>query len=105
MRREFSKSWFRLVGTVHDAVLLEVRNDHVEEVYKRGLEIMSQPELLEDFEIEMSVPIEAEAKLGAWGAGKGLKKWLDEQLQIAAQTASAKEERTRPKKRQLELPV
>jgi hypothetical protein len=48
---------------------------------------MSHPELLDDFEIEMSVPIEAEAKIGAWSTGKGLKKWLDEQLKIAEQTA------------------
>lgn len=79
MRKEFKKGWFRLVGTVHDAVLLEVRNDMVEFVHNRGLEIMSGPELLDDFEIDMSVPIEADAKLGAWGAGKDLKKWLVDQ--------------------------
>lgn len=90
MRKEFSRNWFRLVGTVHDAVLIEVRNDKVEHVYKRGLEIMSQPELLEDFEIELGVPIEAEAKIGAWSQGKGLSKWLEEQLKIAEQTASKK---------------
>lgn len=79
MRKEFGRSWFRLVGTVHDAVLLEVRNDMVEHVYRRGLEIMSSPELLTDFEINLSVPIEAEAKLGPWGAGKDLDKWLKAQ--------------------------
>lgn len=100
MRREFGKGWFRLVGTVHDAVLIEVRQDKVEEVYKRGLEIMSHPDLLEDFEIDMGVPIEAEAKIGAWSTGKGLKKWLDEQLKIAEQTASARS--TRRKQRQRE---
>lgn len=104
MRKEFSRNWFRLVGTVHDAVLLEVRADKVEHVYNRGLEIMSQPELLEDFEVELSVPIEAEAKIGAWSQGKGLKKWLEEQLLIAEQTASAakSKDKTKRKKRQRE---
>jgi DNA polymerase-1 len=100
MRREFSKGWFHLVGTVHDAVLIEVRVDKVEHVYNRGLEIMSHPDLLEDFEVDMGVPIEAEAKIGAWSTGKGLKKWLEEQSKIAEQTASANQ--TRRKQRHLE---
>lgn len=106
MRKEFKKGWFRLVGTVHDAVLLEVRNDKVEHVYNRGLEIMSQPELLEDFEIELGVPIEAEAKIGAWSQGKGLKKWLEEQLliaeQIEEQNARQRSKEHRRMKRRLE---
>lgn len=88
MRKEFRKGWFRLVGTVHDAVLIEVRNDKVEQVYRRGLEIMSGPELLTDFEIELSVPIEADAKIGAWGQGKDLDKWL-----------AAQNDNEKPKKR------
>jgi len=79
MREEFNADWFRLVGTVHDAVLLEVRNDKVEEVFHRGLEIMAAPELLKVFEIELSVPIEAEGELGPWGAGKDLETWLKAQ--------------------------
>jgi uracil-DNA glycosylase family 4 len=106
MREEFSRSWFRICGTVHDAILMWVRLDKVEHVYKRGLEIMSHPELLDDFEIELSVPIEAEAKIGAWSTGKGLKKWLDEQLKIAEGIASKEKRRsssTRPKQLQLAL--
>lgn len=75
MAKEFKRSWFRIVGTVHDAILMWVRNDKVEEVFHRGLEIMSQPDLLEDFEIEMSVPIEADGKVGPWGAGVDISKW------------------------------
>jgi DNA polymerase I-like protein with 3'-5' exonuclease and polymerase domains len=78
MRSEFRRAWFGLVGTVHDAVLIEVRDDKVPFVYKRGLEIMSQPELLTDFDINLSVPIEADAKIGPWSKGKSLTKWLEE---------------------------
>jgi len=103
MRLEFKRGWFRLVGTVHDAVLVEVREDMVEHVYNRGLQIMSEPDLLEDFEVDMGVPIEAEAKIGAWSTGKGLKKWLAEQLKIAEQTASAKTRGSSTRPRQLQL--
>jgi uracil-DNA glycosylase family 4 len=79
MKKEFSRSWFRVVGTVHDAILMWVRKDKVEHVYNRGLEIMSHPELLDTLEIELSVPIEADGGIGPWGAGKDLKKWLEAQ--------------------------
>lgn len=102
MRREFKKSWFRLVGTVHDAVLVEVRVDKAEFVYNRMLEIMSEPELLQEFDIHLNVPIEAEAKIGAWSKGKGLKKWLEEQLQIAEQLAAKSSRSPQPKKRHRE---
>lgn len=75
MRREFSWNWFRICGTVHDAILMWVRNDKVEYVFHRGLAIMASPSLLKDFEIELSVPIEAEAKIGPWAEGKGLERW------------------------------
>lgn len=107
MRDEFGKSWFRLVGTVHDAVLVEVRNDHVEEVWKRGLEIMSQPTLLKDFDIEMGVPIEAEAKAGPWSKGVNLEKWLsinmNPPVEQSSRTVKGYQDRHPPKKRQLEL--
>ncbi len=87
MRKEFNWNWFRICGTVHDAILMWVRNDKVEEVYKRGLEIMAGPSLLTDFEITLNVPIEAEAKIGPWSEGKGINRWL------AAQNDNAKTEK------------
>jgi DNA polymerase I-like protein with 3'-5' exonuclease and polymerase domains len=111
MRKEFSRKWFRIVGTVHDAILMWVRNDKVEQIFKRGMEIMSKPELLERFEVDMSVPIEAEGKIGPWGAGKDIKKWLEMQKEIALKPSKKSEKPrnarweapTPPKKRQLEL--
>lgn len=75
MRKEFSRKWFRIVGTVHDSILMLVRKDKVQHVWDRGLRIMSSPELLTDFDIDLNVPIEAEAKIGPWGAGKDLATW------------------------------
>lgn len=76
MRKEFNWNWFRICGTVHDAILMWVRNDKVQFVHDRGLEIMSGPDLLTDLEIELTVPVEADAKVGPWGEGKDLSKWL-----------------------------
>lgn len=63
------------VGTVHDACLLEVRNDMVAEVTRRMLEIMTRPDLLKKFDIHLKVGIEGEAKVGPWSKGISLEKW------------------------------
>lgn len=78
IREEYPRNVLHIVGTVHDAILFEVRNDYVERVTRRVLGVMSGPRLLKDFDIEMSVPIEAEAKIGPWGSGKDLSKWLSQ---------------------------
>ena len=77
LRKEYSRKYVRMCGTVHDAILLRVKNEKVEEVYTRLLEIMSSPSLLDDFGIELSVPIEADGSIGPWGAGVSLKKWRE----------------------------
>lgn len=100
MREEFSPKWFRLVGTVHDAVLVEVREDKLRRVWDRGLEIMSGPDLLTDFEINLSVPIEAEAKVGPWGAGKDIEEWL--QIKLNPPKTPEKKEKGK-KSRKLEV--
>jgi DNA polymerase I - 3''-5'' exonuclease and polymerase domains len=75
MCKYFPKKGFRLVGTVHDAVLLEVRNDYIKAVHDNGLRIMSGPELLQKFEIDLKVPIEADAGIGPWGKGISYEEW------------------------------
>lgn len=77
LRREFSKTVLRIVGTVHDAILMEVRRDMVPTVYKRVTEIMSHPELLDTLGIKLRIPIEAECKIGDWSTGISLKKWKE----------------------------
>lgn len=76
LRKEFPRKVLQFVGTIHDAILMEVRVDYIEEVYKRTLEVMSHPELLDDMGIKLKIPIEAEAKIGPWAAGKKLEKYL-----------------------------
>lgn len=68
------KTYAQLVGTVHDAVLVEVRNDKLQLVVEDTLQIARGPKLLEAFNVLLRVPIEAEAKIGPWGLGKSPEK-------------------------------
>lgn len=86
---EFGADVISIAGTVHDAILVAVRKDWVAIVYKRLLEIMSWPALFDEFDIEMEVPIEAEAKIGPWGSGQSLEKWLKAQNDNAPQKRKA----------------
>jgi len=64
--------------TVHDAILAEVRDDYVERVATRLLEIMRSPVMLKIFDIHFAVPICGEVKLGPWGSGVSLERWRRE---------------------------
>ncbi len=77
IRREFKLSRVRPVGTIHDAILIEVKDveNNVEMVYNRVLEIMRGPDMLKEFKIKLSVPILGEASIGNWSQGVDLKTW------------------------------
>lgn len=77
LRKEYGRNVVRICGTVHDAILLRVRDDMVEEVHDRLLEIMRHPDLMDEFGIVLRVPILADAKVGPWGKGVSLKKWKE----------------------------
>lgn len=77
LRQEFGRNIVRICGTVHDAVLFRVKNEYVEKVYKRMLEIMQRPKLFDTFGINMKVPLEADGEIGPWGAGVVLDKWKE----------------------------
>lgn len=77
LRKEFGRDVVKICGTVHDAILTRVRNDKVVEVTKRLLEIMSHPDMLDEFDIELTVPIQADATIGPWGGGVSLKKYQE----------------------------
>ena len=77
LRKEYGRKVVKICGTVHDAVLFRVRNDMVEEVYDRMQEIMRWPELMDEFNISMVVPIESDGDVGPWGKGISLGKYRD----------------------------
>lgn len=79
LRKEFSRDIVRVVGTIHDAVLVWVKLGNEERVATRMLKIMQRPEMFDDFEINLDVPITADCKIGPWSEGISLKKWKDKQ--------------------------
>jgi uracil-DNA glycosylase family 4 len=76
--REFPED-IRICGTIHDATLIRVRENAVAVVVQRALEIMQNPEMLDDFQIKLRVPICGDAKLGPWGEGINPDQWLNSQ--------------------------
>lgn len=76
LTREFGGDVVRQVGTIHDAVLFECRIDMVSQVVTRFLEIMSHPKVMDDLQIKIRVPIEAEAAIGPWSKGVSLEEYL-----------------------------
>lgn len=76
MDEEFDRKNFRILGTVHDAILMLIREEHLVVHVKRIKNIMSHPKLMDELGINLSVPIEAEVTIGPWGAGKSEKDYF-----------------------------
>ena len=60
----------RIKGEVHDSILMWVKNEYLDEMLPRIKKCMEQPEWLEQFNIDLPVPIVADLEIGTWGAGK-----------------------------------
>lgn len=70
MDEEFDQSYFRVIGTVHDAFLAEVRLDKLDFVARRALQIMRKPKILDALGARFKTPMDADLKYGPWGLGK-----------------------------------
>lgn len=64
-----SRSTYRIVGTIHDALLGECKKGHEKPTLAKIKKIMSWPPGLDRFKVQMSVPLVAEASIGPWGKG------------------------------------
>lgn len=60
----------RIVGTIHDSILMEVREDKIMEVATQVKAIMEHSKLIDEFQVELSVPIIAEVEVGPWSKGE-----------------------------------
>jgi DNA polymerase-1 len=65
----FDRSQVRIVGEHHDAVLMIVKDEHIDDCVPVMLKIAARPKLMDTFKIKLSVPMEGEAELGPWGKG------------------------------------
>ncbi len=62
------KSKYKIIGSVHDAILVEADEDVAEEYAKKVKEHMENPSILEICDIEITVPLVADIEIGsAWG--------------------------------------
>ena len=66
---EFDELTVNIVGTVHDAILMEVRNEYLDEVLPHIKSIMENPPILKKLNISLPIPIEADISVGNWGVG------------------------------------
>lgn len=83
LRQKYGRNIVQICGTVHDSILARVKVGYAKEVGEKLLEIMKRPKLFDDFDIELSVPVLAEAKVGPWGAGISFDKWKKQQRRAA----------------------
>ncbi len=62
----------KICGTIHDALVGRVRNDVGLKWLKTIKETMENPSLMDEFGIDLCVPITADVSLGPWGLGEEL---------------------------------
>jgi DNA polymerase I-like protein with 3'-5' exonuclease and polymerase domains len=60
----------RIVGEVHDSILLWIRPNKIDDLLPKVADIMKMPRFVRENKINLPVPIEAEFEVGPWGAGK-----------------------------------
>ena len=67
---KYSNDVVRPNGTIHDAIMLEVRNDVLDRVCKDLKEYMEHPSIFERHQVHFGIPIESEVEVGPWGKGE-----------------------------------
>ena len=63
INRTMDPSLFRLVGTVHDSLLAQVRPEAVDTLVPRAASIMLQPGVKKKFGVDITVPLAVDAKI------------------------------------------
>lgn len=66
----FPRDVLNIVGTIHDAILMEVKDEHLEEVIPQIKSIMENPVILEHLGVKLPIPLVAEVAVGPWGIGE-----------------------------------
>lgn len=67
--RKLSKDMdLKIVGTVHDSILIDVPEIYVQSAEVEIKRIMAHPEAMDLFGVSFRVPIEADVGIGAWGS-------------------------------------
>lgn len=67
INRRYKKEGVKIVGTVHDSILGEFREEDKDWIVPEIKRIMLHPPVLDDFGVELSVPLDVDIGVGAWG--------------------------------------
>lgn len=65
----YSEETLNIIGTVHDAILMEIKTEKIDEVVPGIKAIMESPALLKTLGISLPIPIRADEAIGDWGNG------------------------------------
>jgi DNA polymerase-1 len=68
IHQSFSPDVLRLCGSVHDSILMEIKNEYLDEIIPEIKSIMEHPNLLKKLGIRLNVPIVADITIGDWGS-------------------------------------
>jgi DNA polymerase-1 len=60
----------KIVGTVHDSILMEIKTDELKKTLPHIEDIMANPPTLKELGVKLTIPIKAELSLGNWGSGE-----------------------------------
>lgn len=65
--KELSKYGVKVGATVHDSIIGEIPKDIVDDIVPEIKRIMLHPKVLDDFGVELSVPLDVDVGIGPWG--------------------------------------
>ena len=65
--KELSKYGVKVGATVHDSIIGEIPEDIVDDIVPEIKRIMLHPKVLDDFGVELSVPLDVDVGVGPWG--------------------------------------
>lgn len=67
VNRRFKSEGLKIVGTVHDSILGEFNEEDKDWIVPEIKKIMLHPPIMDDFGVELSVPLDVDIGVGPWG--------------------------------------
>lgn len=65
----FKPSEVRIVGEVHDSILMWVRTTKLDRILPRVRKIVEHPKVLDELGMKLPIPLQADFEVGPWGNG------------------------------------
>jgi DNA polymerase-1 len=67
LNKDLKSEGFKIVGTVHDSILGEFPEENKDWIVDYIKKIMLHPPILDDFGVELEVPLDVDIGVGPWG--------------------------------------